>query len=47
MIVEDEEGRKTLVESRRMASMDDRHIAALEYTIKPLIIRERLQSGQV
>ncbi len=36
MLVEDEEGRQTLVESRRIVSMDDKHMAALEYTVKPL-----------
>jgi beta-phosphoglucomutase family hydrolase len=36
IIAEDDDGRKTLVESRRVASMADKHIAAIEYTIKPL-----------
>ncbi len=36
IIAEDEEGKKTLIESRRMAGMDDRHIAAIEYKITPL-----------
>ncbi len=36
IITEDEEGKRTLIESRRMAGMDDRHIAAVEYNITPL-----------
>jgi beta-phosphoglucomutase family hydrolase len=34
--VEDDSERKTLIESRRVASMADKHIAAIEYTVKPL-----------
>ncbi|MGF1586985.1 MAG: beta-phosphoglucomutase family hydrolase [Bacteroidales bacterium] len=36
LTVEDEEGRKTLIESRRTVSMHDKHLAALEYIITPL-----------
>lgn len=36
MTVEDEEGRKTLIESRRLASMADRHLASVEYMVRPL-----------
>jgi len=36
MIVEDEEGRRTKIESCRFASMDNMHLAALRYKITPL-----------
>ncbi len=36
MIVEDEEGRQTKIESCRFASMDNMHLAALRYKITPL-----------
>ncbi len=36
LIIEDEEGRKTLIESRRIVSMADKYLAASEYIIKPL-----------
>ena len=36
IVVEDDDGRKTLIESRRIASMEDKHSAALEYIVKPL-----------
>lgn len=36
MIIKDKEGRLTRIMSRRIASMDDPHIAALEYEITPL-----------
>ena len=36
MIVEDEEGHRTNIESCRFASMDNRHLAALRYRITPL-----------
>ena len=36
MTVEDEYGRKTLIESKRLVSMADKHLAAIEYTIRPL-----------
>ncbi len=35
-VIEDDEGRKTYIESRRVASMADKHLAAIEYIIKPL-----------
>ncbi|MFP4367711.1 MAG: beta-phosphoglucomutase family hydrolase, partial [Bacteroidales bacterium] len=34
--VEDESDRKTLIESRRIVSMADKHLAAIEYIIRPL-----------
>ncbi len=42
MTVEDEDGRETLIESRRVASMADRHLAAIEYIIKPLNYSARI-----
>ncbi|MFX1535445.1 MAG: beta-phosphoglucomutase family hydrolase, partial [Promethearchaeota archaeon] len=36
IVVKDEEGRETLIESRRLASMKNPHLAALRYSIKPL-----------
>ena len=36
MIVEDEEGRRTKVESCRFASMENMHVAALRYKITPM-----------
>ncbi|MBE9492563.1 MAG: beta-phosphoglucomutase family hydrolase, partial [Bacteroidetes bacterium] len=36
MVVQDSIGRQTAIVSRRIASMHDPHIVALEYTIKPL-----------
>ncbi len=35
MLVEDSRGNRTRIESSRIASMDDMHIAALRYTIEP------------
>ena len=42
MTVEDEDGRITLVESRRIVSMADKHVAALEYVVKPLNYSARI-----
>ena len=36
MVVEDKDGRQTEILSSRVASMDDPHVAALQYTIQPL-----------
>jgi beta-phosphoglucomutase family hydrolase len=36
MTVRDKHGRETLIQSRRMASMADTHLAALEYSISPI-----------
>lgn len=36
MIVEDQDGRQTAIISRRLASMDNPHIVALEYRLTPL-----------
>ncbi|MBW6460148.1 MAG: beta-phosphoglucomutase family hydrolase [Bacteroidales bacterium] len=36
VVVRDAKGRETRIETRRMASMDDPHLAAQEYTITPL-----------
>ncbi len=36
MTVRDEQGRETLIQSRRMASMADPHLAAIEYSISPI-----------
>ena len=36
MVVEDDQERQTLIESRRVASMADKNLAAIEYTITPL-----------
>jgi beta-phosphoglucomutase family hydrolase len=36
MIVEDEERRRTRIISQRVASMEDQHVAALQYAIQPL-----------
>ncbi len=36
MVVEDDEGRRTKIESCRFASMDNMHLAALRYKITPL-----------
>ena len=36
LTIEDEEGRKTLIESRRMVSMADKHLAVIDYVITPL-----------
>jgi trehalose/maltose hydrolase-like predicted phosphorylase len=36
MIVEDRNSRRTKITSRRMVSMEDEHLAALQYTIQPL-----------
>lgn len=35
-IVQDEKGRKTLIESRRLAGMQQPHLAAITYNLKPL-----------
>ena len=42
LVVEDEQGRETLIESRRMASMADKHLAAAEYVVTPLNYRARI-----
>ncbi|MCK5462393.1 MAG: beta-phosphoglucomutase family hydrolase, partial [Bacteroidales bacterium] len=36
MIVEDEERRRTKITSHRVVSMEDQHVAVLQYTIQPL-----------
>ncbi|MEN8224043.1 MAG: HAD-IA family hydrolase [Bacteroidota bacterium] len=36
MVVRDKQGRETLIHSRRFASMDDQHIAAIRYSVTPL-----------
>ena len=36
MIVEDEEWRRTKITSRRVVSMEDQHVAVLQYTFQPL-----------
>lgn len=36
LIVKDQSGHETLIESRRTASMENRHLAALEYVITPV-----------
>ena len=36
MIVEDAQGRQTKISSRRVASMEDQHVAAIQYTIEPV-----------
>jgi len=36
LVVRDVKGRETRIESRRMASMEDPHLAALEYSVTPL-----------
>jgi beta-phosphoglucomutase family hydrolase len=36
LIIADEEGRRTKITSRRLASMEDQHIAVLQYSIQPL-----------
>ena len=36
MVVKDKDGRETRIESRRIASMQDPHLAAQEYVVKPL-----------
>ena len=40
--VEDDQERKTLIESRRVASMADKHLAAIEYVVKPLNYSARI-----
>jgi beta-phosphoglucomutase family hydrolase len=51
MVIEDDAGHNTLVESRRIISMADRHLAAIEYIVKPLnysgriSVRSGLNSG--
>ncbi len=42
LVAEDEQGRETLIESRRMASMDDRYLAAAEYVVTPLNYSARI-----
>ena len=42
MTIEDEDGRKTLIESRRMVSMADRHLAMIEYKVTPLNYRGKI-----
>jgi beta-phosphoglucomutase family hydrolase len=42
LTVEDEDGRKTLIESRRIVSMKNKHLAALEYKITPLNYSARI-----
>ncbi|HSG68252.1 MAG TPA: beta-phosphoglucomutase family hydrolase, partial [Bacteroidales bacterium] len=36
MTIRDEKGRETLIESERLASMDDPHLAAIKFSITPL-----------
>ncbi|MFX1255233.1 MAG: HAD-IA family hydrolase [Promethearchaeota archaeon] len=36
LVVKDKKGRETLIESKRLASMKDAHLAALRYSITPL-----------
>lgn len=36
LVVQDKQGRQTLIESRRLASMDNPHLAALQYSLTPL-----------
>jgi beta-phosphoglucomutase family hydrolase len=42
IVIEDGKGRHTRIESRRFASMDNMHLAALEYTITPLNYSDRI-----
>ncbi|MCK4407023.1 MAG: beta-phosphoglucomutase family hydrolase [Bacteroidales bacterium] len=36
LIIQDKKGRKTKISSKRLVSMDNPHLAAIEYTLKPL-----------
>lgn len=36
LVIEDQEGRQTAIESHRLASMDNPHLGAIQYTITPL-----------
>ncbi len=42
MIVKDNKGRKTLIESKRIASMDNPHLASLKYYITPLNYSDKI-----
>ncbi len=42
MVVKDKKGRQTLIESRRLASMANPHIAALQYSLTPLNYAEKI-----
>ena len=42
LVVKDDQGRKTAIKSRRLASMENPHLVALEYKLKPLNYAEKI-----
>ncbi|MBT4551378.1 beta-phosphoglucomutase family hydrolase [bacterium] len=42
LVVRDQQGRETLIESKRVASMQNPHLAALQYNVTPLNYNEKI-----